>query len=232
MGNPVNDKTIASHHGYMGAPDRDRLSDRLSLGNNNCLLIHTKRWRRLQTTAAKISNKVLLMSKSLKTKTTSDCLSSCLQSASWCLLQHSGKCFYWILQILIFEVDMLRAVDFFLVTSVRRTLFISMVVVVQLHVPPSSPRDQPGGGLLRRRGVRSRQRVRLFLQRPRQDCASSADCVLHRGGACASGELRGVDEAGAAVALPQDPAVPASSAPHWGHPHHEGGGRRRRRRYY
>ncbi|XP_022604361.1 brefeldin A-inhibited guanine nucleotide-exchange protein 3 [Seriola dumerili] len=32
MGNPVNDKTIASHHGYMGAPDRDRLSDRLSLG--------------------------------------------------------------------------------------------------------------------------------------------------------------------------------------------------------
>ncbi|GLD69226.1 brefeldin A-inhibited guanine nucleotide-exchange protein 3, partial [Lates japonicus] len=34
MGNPVNDKTIASHHGYMGAPDRDRLSDRLSLGIN------------------------------------------------------------------------------------------------------------------------------------------------------------------------------------------------------
>ncbi|XP_051235999.1 brefeldin A-inhibited guanine nucleotide-exchange protein 3 isoform X1 [Dicentrarchus labrax] len=32
MGNPVNDKTITSHHGYMGAPDRDRLSDRLSLG--------------------------------------------------------------------------------------------------------------------------------------------------------------------------------------------------------
>ncbi|TMS04474.1 Brefeldin A-inhibited guanine nucleotide-exchange protein 3 [Larimichthys crocea] len=32
MGNPVNDKTIASHHGYMGAPDRERLSDRLSLG--------------------------------------------------------------------------------------------------------------------------------------------------------------------------------------------------------
>ncbi|XP_029305131.1 brefeldin A-inhibited guanine nucleotide-exchange protein 3 isoform X4 [Cottoperca gobio] len=30
MGNPVNDKTITSHHGYMGAPDR--LSDRLSLG--------------------------------------------------------------------------------------------------------------------------------------------------------------------------------------------------------
>ncbi|TDH01612.1 hypothetical protein EPR50_G00182020 [Perca flavescens] len=30
MGNPVNDKTIASHHGYMGAPER--LSDRLSLG--------------------------------------------------------------------------------------------------------------------------------------------------------------------------------------------------------
>nr|XP_046257820.1 brefeldin A-inhibited guanine nucleotide-exchange protein 3 isoform X4 [Scatophagus argus] len=32
MGNPVNDKTITSHHGYMGAPERDRLSDRLSLG--------------------------------------------------------------------------------------------------------------------------------------------------------------------------------------------------------
>ncbi|XP_033932980.1 brefeldin A-inhibited guanine nucleotide-exchange protein 3-like, partial [Pseudochaenichthys georgianus] len=30
MGNPVNDKTIASHHGHMGAPDR--ASDRLSLG--------------------------------------------------------------------------------------------------------------------------------------------------------------------------------------------------------
>lgn len=48
--------------------------------------------------------------------------------------------------------------------------------------------------------------------------------MLHRGGAGASGELRGVDEASAAVALPQDPAVPASSAPHRGHPHHEGGG--------
>uniref|UniRef100_UPI0037E7E0FC brefeldin A-inhibited guanine nucleotide-exchange protein 3 n=1 Tax=Semicossyphus pulcher TaxID=241346 RepID=UPI0037E7E0FC len=32
MGNPVNDKTIASNHGYMGATDRERLSDRLSLG--------------------------------------------------------------------------------------------------------------------------------------------------------------------------------------------------------
>ncbi|XP_065815350.1 brefeldin A-inhibited guanine nucleotide-exchange protein 3 [Labrus bergylta] len=32
MGNPVNDKTIASHHGYMGTPDRERRSDRLSLG--------------------------------------------------------------------------------------------------------------------------------------------------------------------------------------------------------
>ncbi|KAM3605772.1 uncharacterized protein V6R79_004414 [Siganus canaliculatus] len=32
MGNPINDKTIASHHGFMGTPDRDRLSDRLSLG--------------------------------------------------------------------------------------------------------------------------------------------------------------------------------------------------------
>ncbi|XP_028279205.1 brefeldin A-inhibited guanine nucleotide-exchange protein 3 isoform X2 [Parambassis ranga] len=32
MGNPVNDKTITSHHGYMGTSDRDRLSDRLSLG--------------------------------------------------------------------------------------------------------------------------------------------------------------------------------------------------------
>lgn len=33
MGNPVNDKTIASHHGHTGAPDRDRLSDRLGLGS-------------------------------------------------------------------------------------------------------------------------------------------------------------------------------------------------------
>ncbi|XP_071368206.1 brefeldin A-inhibited guanine nucleotide-exchange protein 3, partial [Centroberyx affinis] len=32
MGNPVNDKTITSHHGHMGAPERDRLSDRLSQG--------------------------------------------------------------------------------------------------------------------------------------------------------------------------------------------------------
>ncbi|XP_034537847.1 brefeldin A-inhibited guanine nucleotide-exchange protein 3 [Notolabrus celidotus] len=32
MGNPVNDKTIASNHGYMGTPTRDRLTDRLSLG--------------------------------------------------------------------------------------------------------------------------------------------------------------------------------------------------------
>ncbi|XP_042082416.1 brefeldin A-inhibited guanine nucleotide-exchange protein 3 isoform X1 [Haplochromis burtoni] len=32
MGNPVNDKTIASHHGYSAASDRDRLSERLSLG--------------------------------------------------------------------------------------------------------------------------------------------------------------------------------------------------------
>uniref|UniRef100_A0A1A7XUR6 KIAA1244 n=2 Tax=Iconisemion striatum TaxID=60296 RepID=A0A1A7XUR6_9TELE len=32
MGNPINDKTITSHHGFMGAPDRDRLSERLSLG--------------------------------------------------------------------------------------------------------------------------------------------------------------------------------------------------------
>ncbi|KAK2824666.1 hypothetical protein Q5P01_021841 [Channa striata] len=32
MGNPVNDKTITSHHGYMGAPERDRLSERLTLG--------------------------------------------------------------------------------------------------------------------------------------------------------------------------------------------------------
>ncbi|XP_069394149.1 brefeldin A-inhibited guanine nucleotide-exchange protein 3 isoform X3 [Paralichthys olivaceus] len=34
MGNPVNDKTIASHHGHLGAADRERLSDRLSLGIN------------------------------------------------------------------------------------------------------------------------------------------------------------------------------------------------------
>lgn len=33
MGNPVNDKTIASHHGYTGALERERLSDRISLGN-------------------------------------------------------------------------------------------------------------------------------------------------------------------------------------------------------
>ncbi|KAK2921525.1 brefeldin A-inhibited guanine nucleotide-exchange protein 3 isoform X1 [Channa argus] len=32
MGNPVNDKTITSHHGYMGAPERDRLSERLNIG--------------------------------------------------------------------------------------------------------------------------------------------------------------------------------------------------------
>ncbi|XP_026211119.1 brefeldin A-inhibited guanine nucleotide-exchange protein 3 isoform X3 [Anabas testudineus] len=32
MGNPVNDKTITSHHGYMGPSERDRLSERLSLG--------------------------------------------------------------------------------------------------------------------------------------------------------------------------------------------------------
>nr|XP_020462313.1 brefeldin A-inhibited guanine nucleotide-exchange protein 3 isoform X2 [Monopterus albus] len=32
MGNPANDKTIASHHSYMGVPDRDRLSERLGLG--------------------------------------------------------------------------------------------------------------------------------------------------------------------------------------------------------
>ncbi|XP_074531428.1 brefeldin A-inhibited guanine nucleotide-exchange protein 3 [Halichoeres trimaculatus] len=32
MGNPINDKTIASNHGYTGTPDRDRLSDRLTLG--------------------------------------------------------------------------------------------------------------------------------------------------------------------------------------------------------
>lgn len=35
MGNPVNDKTITSHHGYMGALERDRLSDRLGLGLGN-----------------------------------------------------------------------------------------------------------------------------------------------------------------------------------------------------
>ncbi|XP_058507193.1 brefeldin A-inhibited guanine nucleotide-exchange protein 3 isoform X2 [Solea solea] len=34
MGNPVNDKTITSHHGHMGASERERLSDRLSLGIN------------------------------------------------------------------------------------------------------------------------------------------------------------------------------------------------------
>ncbi|AWP14612.1 putative brefeldin A-inhibited guanine nucleotide-exchange protein 3-like [Scophthalmus maximus] len=34
MGNPVNDKTITSHHGHTGAVDRDRLSDRPSLGIN------------------------------------------------------------------------------------------------------------------------------------------------------------------------------------------------------
>ncbi|MEQ2207731.1 Brefeldin A-inhibited guanine nucleotide-exchange protein 3 [Xenoophorus captivus] len=32
MGNPVNDKTITSHHSYMGAPERDRLSERIALG--------------------------------------------------------------------------------------------------------------------------------------------------------------------------------------------------------
>ncbi|KAF7649682.1 hypothetical protein LDENG_00137670 [Lucifuga dentata] len=32
MGNPVNDKTITSHHSHTGAPERDRLSERLSLG--------------------------------------------------------------------------------------------------------------------------------------------------------------------------------------------------------
>ncbi|XP_030011172.1 brefeldin A-inhibited guanine nucleotide-exchange protein 3 isoform X2 [Sphaeramia orbicularis] len=32
MGNPVNDKTITSHHSLIGVPDRERLSDRLSLG--------------------------------------------------------------------------------------------------------------------------------------------------------------------------------------------------------
>ncbi|CAB1438207.1 unnamed protein product, partial [Pleuronectes platessa] len=34
MGNPVNDKTIASHHGHLGAAERERLSDRLSHGIN------------------------------------------------------------------------------------------------------------------------------------------------------------------------------------------------------
>lgn len=33
MGNPVNDKTITSHHGYMGALERDRLSERIAQGN-------------------------------------------------------------------------------------------------------------------------------------------------------------------------------------------------------
>lgn len=33
MGNPVNDKTITSHHSYVGASDRERLSERLGLGN-------------------------------------------------------------------------------------------------------------------------------------------------------------------------------------------------------
>lgn len=37
MGNPVNDKTITSHHGYMGALERDRLADRLGLGNHDFL---------------------------------------------------------------------------------------------------------------------------------------------------------------------------------------------------
>ncbi|XP_043992873.1 brefeldin A-inhibited guanine nucleotide-exchange protein 3 isoform X1 [Gambusia affinis] len=32
MGNPVNDKTITSHHGYTGALERDRLSERISQG--------------------------------------------------------------------------------------------------------------------------------------------------------------------------------------------------------
>ncbi|KAM3862762.1 brefeldin A-inhibited guanine nucleotide-exchange protein 3 [Diretmus argenteus] len=32
MGNPINDKTITSHHGHTGAPERDRLSDKLSQG--------------------------------------------------------------------------------------------------------------------------------------------------------------------------------------------------------
>lgn len=34
MGNPVNDKTITSHHSHMGAPDRDRVSDRLGQGKS------------------------------------------------------------------------------------------------------------------------------------------------------------------------------------------------------
>lgn len=85
-------------------------------------------------------------------------------------------------------------------------------------------RHQSGAGLLCWGCVWSGQRVRLLLQRPRQDRAGSADRVLHCCRAGASGELRGVDEASAAVALPPDPAVPASPAPHRGHPHHEGGG--------
>uniref|UniRef100_A0A1A8S0P6 KIAA1244 n=1 Tax=Nothobranchius rachovii TaxID=451742 RepID=A0A1A8S0P6_9TELE len=32
MGNPINDKTITSHHGFIGAPNRDRTSERLSQG--------------------------------------------------------------------------------------------------------------------------------------------------------------------------------------------------------
>ncbi|XP_034040530.1 brefeldin A-inhibited guanine nucleotide-exchange protein 3 isoform X1 [Thalassophryne amazonica] len=32
MGNPVNDKTITSHHSHMGAPDKERHTDRLTLG--------------------------------------------------------------------------------------------------------------------------------------------------------------------------------------------------------
>uniref|UniRef100_A0A3B3UFF2 ARFGEF family member 3 n=1 Tax=Poecilia latipinna TaxID=48699 RepID=A0A3B3UFF2_9TELE len=32
MGNPVNDKTITSHHSYMGALERDRLSERIAQG--------------------------------------------------------------------------------------------------------------------------------------------------------------------------------------------------------
>ncbi|XP_013879703.1 brefeldin A-inhibited guanine nucleotide-exchange protein 3 isoform X1 [Austrofundulus limnaeus] len=34
MGNPVNDKTITSHYSYTGAPDRDRMSERLNQGLN------------------------------------------------------------------------------------------------------------------------------------------------------------------------------------------------------
>lgn len=98
-----------------------------------------------------------------------------------------------------------------------------MISVVLLHV---CARDQPGGRLLQRRGIGSGQGVRLLVQRPRQDRPRGPDGLLHSGRACAPGELRGVDEACAAVALPQDPAVPAPSAPHRGHPHHEGGGRR------